>query len=177
LCQLRENDKDKLRHNVLDIILVGRNYAIYRTKKGIYVQFSDDDKEETAQRRRFTEICPELCELRYFTSQMQPSWTLPFRGRRDEPSLYDHNIAQAIWLVMEDRIDLGKPIAQQAAALGFVAGFAERLVPNILRWTSAQLEVSVGTPAQAVRSEEKQQGLHETMSTPKGSKALGQTQS
>jgi len=265
-----------------------RNYAIYRSEKGIYVQFSDDENEEADQRRRFTEICPELCELRYFTSQMHSNWTLPFYGRRDEPSLYNHNIAQAIWLVMEDRVDLGKPIAQQAlrmavrratndntiryvracliawlawmllsgpliafafrsvppfetlglyviagmfgatgavlsvatrlqafqlqpcnqsnmnywmsairvgigiiagivlflfsptilgepltqfvpgwrspsqlpqpqaaAALGFVAGFAERLVPNILRWTSAQLEPSVGTPAQAVRNEEK----------------------
>jgi hypothetical protein len=49
---------------------------------------------------------------------------------------------------------------QAAAALGFVAGFAERLVPNILRWTGAQFESSVGTPAQAVRKEE-QQHLHD----------------
>jgi hypothetical protein len=135
LCELRENKNDKLGHNVLEIILVGRNYAIYRAEKGIYVQFSDDEKEEADQRLRFSEICPELCELRYFTSQMQSSSGLPFHARHDAPSLFDHNIAQAIWLVMENRVDLAKPIAQQA--LRMAVGRATN--DNTIRYMTACL--------------------------------------
>jgi len=40
------------------------------------------------------------------------------------------------------------------AVLGLIAGFAERLIPNIMRWSSVQLEPSFGTPSQAVRAEE-----------------------
>ena len=43
---------------------------------------------------------------------------------------------------------------QAAAALGLIAGFAERLIPNIMRWSGEQLEPSYGTPSQAVRAEE-----------------------
>ena len=49
---------------------------------------------------------------------------------------------------------------QAAAVLGFVAGFAERLVPNMMRWTAGQMEPSFGTPAQAVRNEQMQQDSH-----------------
>jgi hypothetical protein len=44
------------------------------------------------------------------------------------------------------------PTLEMAALLGFVAGFAERLVPNIMRLTSEQFETSFGTPSQAVRA-------------------------
>jgi hypothetical protein len=43
---------------------------------------------------------------------------------------------------------------EAAVVLGLIAGFAERLIPNIMRWTSRQLEPSFGTPSQAVRAEE-----------------------
>jgi hypothetical protein len=278
LCQLQKGKTDKLGHRVEDILWVGRDYAIYRSEKGVYVQFSDDPKEEAIQRSRFTEICPELCELRYFTSQIHSRW-FGLRAPGDTPSLYDHNIAQAIMLVMQDRGEFGKKIAQQAlkmaaqrvtndntilyvlaclitwlgvgllglvaltfssgnfrmyvvaglagatgavlsiakrlqafrlrpcdqsnmnylmsgirvgigvvagltllllaptilsdtvaklvphccepptwqaaATLGLVAGFAERLMPNIMLWTSTQMAPSAGTPAQAVRNQEK----------------------
>jgi hypothetical protein len=281
LCDLREGGPDKLGHIIEEMLWVGSNYAIYKTKKGVYVQFSDDEEQAEEQRRTFIKICPELCELRYLTPQIQsagPRWK-----NCDGSSLYDHNIAQAIMLAMERDVDTGKKIAQQAlkmavdrvtndntiryvrmslvawlsiivlgavaglalrfvwpaspeplhylvagiagapgaklsiatrlqsfrlkpcnqsnmnywmsvirigtgvivgmvlllfapailsdliknlfhsppepsletaAALGFVAGFAERLVPNIARWTSGQLEPSFGTPSQAVRAEE-----------------------
>jgi hypothetical protein len=49
------------------------------------------------------------------------------------------------------------PLSWQVAAIvGLFAGFAERLVPTILRLSSAQIEPSFGTPAQAARSEERQ---------------------
>jgi hypothetical protein len=281
LCQLQAGKKDRLGNQVEDILWVARNYAIYRSKKGVEIQFSDDPKEEGDQRRRFTAICPELCELRYFTPQISSA---------ENGSLFDHNIAQAMMLVMEGRADVGRRIAQEAlnmavervtndntiryvrvcliswigcilfgfgllalssclwlfgsncedefklyvvsglagatgailsvatrlqafrlrpcnqsnmnywmsamrvgvgviaglvlfllapaalspatkgllahggnsndltwhlaAALGFVAGFAERLVPTIMRWTGEQTKSSFGTPSQAVRSEE-----------------------
>jgi hypothetical protein len=281
LCQLRVGEKDKLGYVVNDILWVGRNYKIYRSERGIYVHFSDIFQEEEIQRSRFTEICPELCELRYLICQMR-SWKLPFGLRDESISLYDHNIAQAMMLVLENRVEVGKKIAQAAlamaverltndhtisyawcalifwclclvlgvaalalwnsdgyeelrlllvagmfgatgavlsiatrlqafrlrpckqskmnylmsvirvgigiiagftlfllaptalsdtmtkfiphwgpppgwqaaAALGLLAGFAERLVPNMMKWTTAQIEPSVGTPAQAVRNEE-----------------------
>jgi hypothetical protein len=43
---------------------------------------------------------------------------------------------------------------QAAATLGLIAGFAERLIPNLLQRTGEQLESSPGTPVQAMRSEE-----------------------
>jgi hypothetical protein len=46
------------------------------------------------------------------------------------------------------------PSWQSAAILGIIAGFAERLIPSIMRWTTEQLEPSFGTPSQAVRAEE-----------------------
>jgi hypothetical protein len=297
LHQLQPKSHDKLGHLVEDILWVGRSYVVYRSEKGVYVQFSDDPEEEATQRRRFTEVCPELCELRYFTPQIRSTWNFPF-GSQDRSSLFDHNIAQAIMLVMEGRVDTGKQIAEQAlkmavirvtndntiryalaclmswfawivlgilvfallllfspsshlaqlyvvagvsgatgamlsvatrlqafrlqpcnqsnmnyymsairvgtgliaglallllapsilstamqnlvpkwgnppewesaAALGLVAGFAERLIPNMMRWTAGQMEPSFGTPAQAVRNEEMQRESHKSMSPPAG---------
>ncbi len=116
LCELREGKKDKLGHEVEEILWIGRNYAIYRSKKGVYVQFSDRPREEAVQRSSFTAISPELCELRYLTSQMHLAWNFGFGPRTDHhpSSLYDHNIAQALMLVMEHRIEEGKRLAQQA---------------------------------------------------------------
>jgi hypothetical protein len=42
---------------------------------------------------------------------------------------------------------------ETAAFLGLIGGFAERLVPNLLWRTFDKVDSSVGTPAQAVRSE------------------------
>lgn len=281
LCELEEGQPDKLGHNVEKILWFVKNYAIYRTRQGVYVQFSDDEQEAREQRQSFIKICPELCELRYLTPQIRTAKPLTFRPREDYDgsSLYDHNMAQAIMLVMEGDVETGRRIAQKAlqmavervendntiryvstslsgwlfililggvllgfgpssndlslfivagiggatgamlsiatrlqsfrlkpcdqsnmnylmsvirvgiigviagvilwliaptvvsehaehliphwpngwqapAALGLIAGFAERLIPNIVRWSGVQLAPSVGTPSQAVRAEE-----------------------
>jgi hypothetical protein len=111
LCQLMEGQKDKLGHEVIEILWIGQNYAIYCSEKGMYVQFADTEKEAAEQRSRFTEISPEICELRYLTPQMQSAGK--FRLGRPRESLYDHNIAQAMMLVMENKLDDGKQLAQQ----------------------------------------------------------------
>jgi hypothetical protein len=116
LRELVRGHKDKLGNEVIDILWIGRNYAIYRSEKGVYVQFSDCPREEAVQRGRFSDICPELCELRYLTYQMRSGWNFRFKPRSSwyPSSLYDHNIAQAVMLVMEQKVEAGKRLAQQA---------------------------------------------------------------
>ncbi len=111
LCDLVEGKKDKLGHVVQEILWIGQRYAIYCSKTGMHVQFSDLTDEEAEQRSRFTEISPEICELRYLTPQMHS--TRKFGFNRNRPSLYDHNIAQAMMLVMEKKVEDGKQLARQ----------------------------------------------------------------
>jgi hypothetical protein len=66
LKELRVGKNDKLNHRVLDILWCGPDYAVYRSVRGIYVRFSDCPDDERRQREAFTEIAPELCELRVF---------------------------------------------------------------------------------------------------------------
>ena len=63
-----------LGNTIQQLIWIGPEYAVYRSDEGIYVHFSDFPQEEKQQRSRFTEICPELCELRYLTAQMREPW-------------------------------------------------------------------------------------------------------
>jgi hypothetical protein len=117
LRDLKKDKQDNLGNTVRDILWRQKNYAIYRTDKGVYVHFSDCPKEETDQRSRFTEICPELCELRYLTAQMRGwNWRPGFSGR-PRLTLYDNNMAQALMLMMENKIDPAKHIAQQTLAM------------------------------------------------------------
>jgi hypothetical protein len=115
LHKLQVNEKDKLGHKVLEILWLGENYAVYRSEKGVVVQFSDDANEESEQRKRFSDIYPELCELRYLASQMSAE-RFPgcLKKNREQSSLYDHNIAQALMLVLEKKTECGKQIARQA---------------------------------------------------------------
>src|SRR5262245_55433162 len=107
LSKLQRGQLDKLGNTVQAIMWFGESYAIYRSDKGVYVHFSDRRREEREQRKRFAEICPELCELRYLTSQMKDRWwhrvkrapktmMSPYRKH----ALYEHNIAQALMLLM-----------------------------------------------------------------------------
>lgn len=106
LCELAVGKKDKLGNKIAEILWFARNYAIYRSRRGVHVHFSDCPQEEDDQRRRFTQISPQLCELRYLTAQMPSGWTLGLS--RLPSSIYHHNIAQAVMLVMEeeDQADL-----------------------------------------------------------------------
>jgi hypothetical protein len=120
LCQLKEGEKDKLGHIVEEILWIGQEYAIYRSEAGVYVQFSDSRDAEKDQREKFTQISPELCELRYLTYEMRSSWILRFFSRmfglspsRHPSYLFDHNIAQAVMLVMEGINKEGQDLAQE----------------------------------------------------------------
>lgn len=119
LCELAVDQPDRLHNTVKEIFWVGINYAIYCSDKGVDVQFSDNLEEEKQQRSKFTEICPELCELRYLTSQMRSGIHIPYWPAHRTPgdTLFEHNMAQAVMLVMEDKVDQGKQIAQKALAM------------------------------------------------------------
>src|SRR5262245_6874329 len=112
LAALAVGKPDKLGNTVREILWIGRQYAIYCSDKGVSVQFSDCPETEEIQRERFTEICPELCELRYLTAQMRPArrWRRSFHERTR--ILYDYSIAQALMLTMEDKIDAAKTLAK-----------------------------------------------------------------
>jgi hypothetical protein len=120
LGQLKEGQKDKLGHTVKEILWVGQEYAVYRSEAGVYVQFSDSSDVAAEQRKKFTGISPELCELRYLTSEMRSSWIPDFFSRvfgKDRSihysTLFDRNIAQAVMLVMEGMTKDGEELAQQ----------------------------------------------------------------
>jgi hypothetical protein len=114
--ELIETKRDRLHYKVEEIFWRGLNYAIYRSEKGVSVQFSDCPLEAKAQRSRFTEISPELCELRHLTSEMRSRslFGYPLRASRKPASLYEHDMAQAVMLVMEEKSKEGKQIARQA---------------------------------------------------------------
>ncbi len=112
---------DKLGHRILEVLWCGSDYAVYRSERGVYVHFSDCEELAAQQRAAFNQIAPELCELRVFTSQMRRdahqtghrgSW---LRKQVPEGLLFDHNVAQALMLTMENKVEAAKAIA--AAAL------------------------------------------------------------
>jgi hypothetical protein len=113
---LKVGKPDKLGNNVEDIICLGRQYAVYRSTEGIYVHFSDCPNKEIEQRKRFIEIVPELCELRYLTRSI-----FKFPGRRE---LFEKNMAQAAMLALEGNLEDSKRIAKQALEM------AERRATN-----------------------------------------------
>src|SRR5262249_46077494 len=115
LCDLKCGKPDKLGNTVREIMFMGAHYAVYCSDKGIYVHFSDCPDIEKQQRERFSKICPELCELRYLTAQMH-GWQ-PWPPRQPQHSLYEHNMAQALMLMMESQEAPAKQIAGQALAM------------------------------------------------------------
>jgi hypothetical protein len=129
LSQLELHKPDKLHNEILKLIWVGQEYAVYRSSEGVYVHFSDCPETEREQRKRFTEVCPELCELRYLTAQMSHSWwrtlalrampRLSFLQPREERgrALYEHNMAQALMLLMEGNTEGAKVISRNALSM------------------------------------------------------------
>jgi hypothetical protein len=118
ICDLQIGCKDSIGEKVLAILFRGHDYAIYRSNRGVYVHFSDDLKAEQDQRSAYAKLSIQLCELRYLTSQMQSGVLGPLVGRlvrRD--SLYQHNMAQALMLLMESVTRRASDQTDEAAAL------------------------------------------------------------
>src|SRR3954447_14082504 len=100
LSDLVVGKSDSIGAQVYDVLFRGCDYAIYRSDRGIYVHFSDDEQKEQGQRRAYSLLCGQICELRYLTTQMRPSVGRK-RAARSQELLYDHNMAQALMLLME----------------------------------------------------------------------------
>src|SRR5262249_15982152 len=125
-------------NTVREVLFSEASYAIYWSDKGIFVHFSDSPEERRDQRQRFTEIVPELCELRYLTAEMRgwhwlPSWW-PWLPRLRH-TLYDHNMAQALMLVMENKIPLAKQIAKSTLTMAIQRVTSD----NTIRYVRASL--------------------------------------
>jgi len=133
LSELEVGKRDKLGNKIAEILWVGRHYAIYRCKRGVYVDFSDCSQEQDDQRRRFTQISPHLCELRYLTAQMRSGW--PFGIWHSPSSIYHHNMAQAIMLVMEGEDVRAKELTEKTLNMA-----VERVTnDNMIRYVRACL--------------------------------------
>jgi hypothetical protein len=113
LAGLKPGKRDSLGALVHEILFRGPEYAIYSSDRGVYVHFSDDKSIEKDQRQAYTTLSGQICELRYLTSQMHGSSWPTFGGsglrtrtmRQREPTIYDHNMAQALMLVMESQAE------------------------------------------------------------------------
>ena len=124
LSKVQPGRQDKLGNTIWDVLWLSPDYAIYRTDEGIFVHFSDCPDKAAEQRLAFTTICPELCELRYLAGDMPGTHVSPARfvkrhlirrrKARRGSSLFDHNIAQSIMLLMEGKPDDAKAIATAA---------------------------------------------------------------
>ena len=122
LSDLRVGHPDSIGVKVREIIFRGADYIIYLSEQGIYVHFSDDGKMRQKQRHAYTLLSPQLCELRYLSSQIQPTPTSrkprkQGNGRLGPSvSLYDHNMAQALMLLMESVAQRETHVEPEAAA-------------------------------------------------------------
>jgi hypothetical protein len=120
LAHLAAGKPDSIGAMVKDVLFRGRDYAIYRSDRGVYVHFSDDKETEHKQRAAYVTLSVAICELRYLTSQMRPSALRSMIGRSsDQDSLYDHNMAQALMLLMES-------VAQRTAGQAAQADATEK---------------------------------------------------
>jgi hypothetical protein len=125
LRELKEGGRDAIGATVQRILFRGGDYAIYRSDRGVYVHFADDDNTEHAQRSAYVKLSVQICELRYLTSQMRAAGMSRFIGWfAQQDTLYDHNMGQALMLLMES-------VAQQTAGQATEATATEQEAKNI----------------------------------------------
>jgi hypothetical protein len=101
LCELKEGNADAIGAIVRCVAFRGTDYAIYRSERGVYVQFSDDPIKRQSQMAAYVKLSVQICELRYLTSQMRPGIIGRFGRHYRQDTLYDHNMGQALMLLME----------------------------------------------------------------------------
>ncbi len=125
LDELQKGKPDSIGATVRDILFRSSDYAIYRSDRGVYVQFSDDKAKEHLQRSAYVKLSVQICELRYLTSQMRPgALSRLIGGLAARNSLYDHNMAQALMLLMES-------VAQRTSGQGDEATATEQQAKDI----------------------------------------------
>jgi hypothetical protein len=100
---IRLGSKDKMGQTIIQIYQCGEDYIIYRTHQGVKINFADCRAREREQRAHYAEISQKLCRLRFLISQMA-RWVFSF-GRLKKGGFYDHQIAEAIYLALQDKAD------------------------------------------------------------------------
>jgi hypothetical protein len=140
---------DKLGNKIIEVVWLSPDYAVYRTRQGVFIHFSDNREKEKEQRIAFTTICPELCELRYLTNEMAANHRIPGRffrvllfGRQPEGlrhSMFDHNIAQSLMLLMEGKLDDAKAIATAALDMAVTRSTND----NTIRYLTAAMSSTI----------------------------------
>ena len=93
--------EDKMGHTILQVYLSGEDYTIYRTRQGVNVNFADCRAREREQRACYAEVSEQLCGLRFLTSQMA-RWTFGLKPLNRYGGFYDHQIAEAICLALQN---------------------------------------------------------------------------
>jgi len=166
LAKLERNKRDKLGNLVLEIFWLGSDFAIYRTERGVFVHFADCPEEARVQRCNFTEISPELCELRFLTSQMRHvGWLQRFLRRKkivpreenhgdedtsfqEDPgdSLFDHNIAQAIMLAMEGKTPASKRLVKATLSMAVLRATNDNTIRYVMSCVLAAMAVFAASP-------------------------------
>lgn len=101
LCQLKKGEPDAIGAEVQSIEFRGDDYVIYRSDRGVYVHFSDDKEIHRDQVAEYVKLSTQLCELRYLTNQMRPAIINKIFHRPQHATLFDHNMGQALMLLME----------------------------------------------------------------------------
>ena len=101
LCELEAKKPDSIGAIVESIGFRGDDYAIYRSDRGVYVHFSDNKATYRDQVAEYVKLSAQLCELRYLTNQMRSTRIPKFLRRAPRGNLYDHNMGQALMLLME----------------------------------------------------------------------------
>jgi len=101
LCELKEGNPDAIGAIVRSVAFRGKDYAIYRSERGVYVQFSDDPATRQSQMAAYVKLSVQICELRYLTSQMRPGIIGRVCRHSKQATIYDHNMGQALMLLME----------------------------------------------------------------------------
>jgi len=60
LRDLQEGKPDAIGATVREIAFRGKDYAIYRSDRGVYVHFSDDPATASAQRAAYVKLSPQF---------------------------------------------------------------------------------------------------------------------
>jgi hypothetical protein len=118
LSQIKVGAQDKMQKTILQVYLAGEDYRIYRTCQGVYVNFADCRLRERKQRKNYAEVCDRLCNLRFLTSQLARWWPFFIQNwLQRSGGFYDHQIAEAIHLALQENVDDANKILDRGLKL------------------------------------------------------------
>lgn len=108
--------KDKMGQTIMEIYVCGEDYAIYRSRQGVYIHFADCRVRERQQRANYVEISQKLCRLRFLISQMA-RWLFAHSRFVKNGGFYDHQIAEALHLALQGKSNEANQILDSGLAL------------------------------------------------------------